>query len=186
MRSPSGGSDTAARNPVALHNATLGAPGHPGIPLIFAWGLHIGLSYQRPGFRQESLDYLQRNGLDEPVKWGSNLVDLFPSNKEAHFDDRSFDEHAEPPRHLFREHPEGDQEHRWSSDEFLAFNRHAHQRGFIVTWMIHHWYLRWSRKTGQEVKVCIPGHEEGQRDGDDTASIHRGVQSQGGDGGVAR
>ena len=46
--------------------------------------------------------------------------------------------------------------------------------------------LRWSRKTGQEVKVCIPGHEEGQRDGDDTTSIHRGVQSQGGDGGVAR
>ena len=46
--------------------------------------------------------------------------------------------------------------------------------------------VRWSRKTGQEVKVCIPGHEEGQRDGDDTASIHRGVQSQGGDGGVAR
>ena len=46
--------------------------------------------------------------------------------------------------------------------------------------------VRWSRKTGQEVKVCIPGHEEGQRDGDDTTSIHRGVQSQGGDGGVAR
>ena len=36
--------------------------------------------------------------------------------------------------------------------------------------------VRWSRKTGQEVKVCIPGHEEGQRDGDDTTSIHRGAQ----------
>lgn len=168
MRSPGGpggGSNPAARDPDVLHNAALGAPGHPGIPLIFAWGLHIGLSYQRPGFRQESLDYLQRNGLDEPVKWGSNLVDLFPSNKEAHFDDRSFDEHAEPPRHLFREHPEGDQEHRWSSDEFLAFNRHAHQRGFIVTWMIHHWYryprvaraeLMWQLLQELGSSVCDP------------------------------
>ena len=81
--------------------------------------------------------------------------------------------------------------------EFLAFLRHIDSNvpedlevHLIVDNYSPHKHakvkVRWSRKTGQEVKVCIPGHEEGQRDGDDTTSIHRGVQSQGGDGGVAR
>ena len=38
--------------------------------------------------------------------------------------------------------------------------------------------VRWLR--------CVPGHEEGQGDGDDTTSIHSGVQGTGSDGSVAR
>ena len=32
---------------------------------------------------------------------------------------------------------------------------------------------------------CIQGHEEGQQDGDEEASVHSGVQGQGSDGGAA-
>lgn len=57
---------------------TFGAPGHPGVPLIFAWGIHTGLSYQRPGWKQASLEEIKREGVDRFVKWGANLVELYP------------------------------------------------------------------------------------------------------------
>ena len=117
-----------------------GAPGHRGVPLISAWGIHIGLSYQRPGWKQASLEEIIREGVDRFVKWVRNLVDLFPSNKEAHFDEYSVFENAALPEHTFREHTDADQENRWTLSEFLAFNRHAHEHDFLVTWMIHCWW----------------------------------------------
>jgi hypothetical protein len=117
-----------------------GAPGHRGVPLISAWGIHIGLSYQRPNWKQASLAEIIHEGVDRFVKWGANLVDLFPSNKEAHFDEFSVFEDAALPEHTFREHPDADQENRWTLREFLEFNRHAHQNDFLVTWMIHCWW----------------------------------------------
>lgn len=130
----------SSRDESTLVNARLGAPGHAGVPLIFAWGLHIGLSYQRPGFQQATLEYMVHNGIEEPTKWGANLVEFYPSNKEKHFKDAEFAEHAEPPVHLFREHPDNDQEVQWGVEHFQAFNRAAHERGCLVSWFIHQWY----------------------------------------------
>ena len=45
--------------------------------------------------------------------------------------------------------------------------------------------VRWSRKLDRWLR-CNPGQEEGQRDGDETASVHSEVQSAGGHGGAAR
>jgi hypothetical protein len=120
--------------------SSFGAPGHRGVPLIFAWGIHTGLSYQRAGWKQASRAEVQREGIDRFVKWGANLVDLFPSNKEAYFDEWTVVENSAVPVHTFREHPDFDQENKWTLDDFLAFNRHAHERGFLVTWMIHNWW----------------------------------------------
>ena len=119
---------------------SFGAPGHPGVPLIFAWGIHIGLSYQRPGWKQISLEQAQREGIDRWVKWGGNLVDLFPSNKEAHFTEYNVENDSAVPLHCYREHSDADQEHRWTVDEFQAFNRYAHDHDFLVSWMIHTWW----------------------------------------------
>ncbi len=119
---------------------SFGAPGHRGVPLIFAWGIHTGLSYQRPGWKQASLEELKREGIDRFVKWGANLVDLFPSNKEAYFDEYHVAENSAVPTHCFREHPDDDQENKWRLADFLEFNRHAHENGFLVTWMIHNWW----------------------------------------------
>ena len=84
------------------------------------------------------------------VKWGANLVELYPSNKEAHFDEYSVQEDSAMPVHLFREHPDADQEHRWTLEDFLAFNQHAHDHGFLVTWMIHCW---WPAPVSQRARV---------------------------------
>jgi hypothetical protein len=146
-----------------------GVPGHRGVPLISAWGIHIGLSYQRPGWKQASLAEIIREGIDRFVKWGANLVDLFPSNKEAHFDEYSVFEDAALPEHTFREHPDANQENRWTLREFLEFNRHAHEHDFLVTWMIHCWWptpvaqraralWRLFRQAGQDVAdVALDG-----------------------------
>ncbi len=117
-----------------------GIPEHRGVPLIAIWGPHTGLSYQRPGWKQVSLDQLKYDAVDWFVKWGANIVELYPSNKEAHFDDYTCKENADVPLYCFREHPDADQEHRWTLDEFIEFNRHAHQKDFLVCWMIHTWW----------------------------------------------
>jgi hypothetical protein len=143
-------------------NKTFGVPGHRGVPLIFAWGPHTGLSYQRPEWKQISLAQLRRDAIDFFVKWGANLVELYPSNKESHFDDYTLAENSAVPAYCFREHPDSDQEHRWTLDEFRAFNRHAHDQDFMVSWMIHTWWptphpvrakvlWRLCRELGQEV-----------------------------------
>lgn len=149
-----------------------GVPEHPGVPLIFAWGIHIGLSYQRPDWKQASLEEIQRAGIDHFVKWGANLIDLFPSNKEAHFNEYDVFENSAYPLHLFREHPDGDQEHQWTLEDFRALNRHAHDHGFLVSWMIHTWWpapvsqrarVLWQlmRQLGQDVAdVAIDGFGE--------------------------
>ena len=119
-----------------LYNENLGARKNPTVPLIFAWGLHIGLSYQRPGFRQATLEYMIRNGIEEPSKWGATMVDLYPSNKEAYFKDEEYHEAADPPKYLFREHPDDDQEFQWNIDHFLSFNRKAHEKDFLLVFPI--------------------------------------------------
>ncbi len=94
---------------------SFGAPNHRGVPLIFAWGPHTGLSYQRPHWKQISLEQLKKDVIDKFAKWGANLVELYPSNKESHFDDYTCKENAAVPLHCFREHADADQENRWTT-----------------------------------------------------------------------
>ena len=122
------------------HKETFGPVGHRGVPLVSSWGIHIGISYQRPGWQQQSLDYVKREGIDRYVKWGANLVELYPANKEAHFGEYDVQENSATPMHTFREHSDADQVNKWTLDEFLDFNRHAHANDFLVTWMIHCWW----------------------------------------------
>ncbi|MEA1950469.1 MAG: hypothetical protein U9N87_03740 [Planctomycetota bacterium] len=117
-----------------------GAPNHRGVPLIFAWGPHTGLSYQRPDWKQISLEQLKKDAIDRFVKWGANIVELYPSNKESHFDDFTGKENSAVPLHCFREHPDADQENRWTMDDFREFNRYARQNDFLTVLFIHAWW----------------------------------------------
>ncbi len=114
---------------------------HRGIPLIGIWGVHTGLSYQRPEWKQISIDQLKQDAIDFFTKYGANIVELYPSNKESHFDDYTCKENVAVPLHLFREYPDFDQENVWTINEFLEFNRYAHKNDFLISLMIHCWWL---------------------------------------------
>jgi len=108
------------------------------VPLCPAWGLQIPLSYQRPGYKQISLEDAKRIAIDEPAAWGANYVDLYPSNKESVFPDDEDYHHKMWAQHAFKELPDDAQEHPWAIETFRAFNRHAHDRGYLVAWFLHH------------------------------------------------
>ena len=148
-----------------------GAPQHRGTPLITVWGPHTGLSYQRTEWQQVSIEQLKKDTIDYFLKYGANIVDLFPSNKEAHFDEYTCKENSAVPLHCFREYPEIDQKNRWTMDEFREFYRYARRNGFITTLYIHTWWpashtsrakVLWKllREVGQNVgDVLADGHE---------------------------
>lgn len=107
------------------------------VPLCPAWGLQVPLSYQRPGYAQASVEHVVRVGLDQPLQFGANYIDLYPSNKEAAFPDREDYKHKMWPRFALRERPDDDQAHRWTYDTFRQFNRDAHARGYLVAYFMH-------------------------------------------------
>ncbi|MFH0963785.1 MAG: hypothetical protein V2A58_07205 [Planctomycetota bacterium] len=108
------------------------------VPLCPAWGLHVPLSYQRPKYKQISLENAVRVAIDEPASWGANYVDLYPSNKESAFPDSEDYRHRMWAQYAFKERPDDAQEHRWTIETFRAFNRRAHERGYLVAWFLHH------------------------------------------------
>ncbi len=108
------------------------------VPLCPAWGLHMPLSYQRPGYKQISLEDAKRIAIDEPAAWGANYVDLYPSNKESTFPVAEVYQHRMWAQYAFKELPDDSQENPWTIETFRAFNRHAHQHGYLVAWFIHH------------------------------------------------
>jgi len=108
------------------------------VPLCPAWGLHMPLSYQRPAYRQISLEDATRIAIDEPAAWGANYVDLYPSNKESVFPDDEDYHHKMWAQYAFKEIPDDAQEHPWTIDTFRAFNEYAHGRGYLVAWFLHH------------------------------------------------
>lgn len=108
------------------------------VPLCPAWGLHVPLSYQRPGFKQISVVGAKRIAIDEPSAWGANYVDLYPSNKESAYPDKEDYGHKMWAQYTFREMPDDRQEHRWTVETFRAFNEYAHAHGYLVAWFLHH------------------------------------------------
>ena len=108
------------------------------VPLCPAWGLHMPLSYQRPGYKQISLEDAKRIAIDDPAAWGANYVDLYPSNKESAFPDDEDYHHKMWAQYAFKEIPDDAQEHPWTIHTFRAFNQHAHERGYLVAWFLHH------------------------------------------------
>lgn len=128
------------------------------LPLCPAWGLQLPLSSQRPGFEQCSLDYAVQRGVAEPWRWGANFIDIYPSNKEAHYGDAEDYRHKVWARYGFREHPDDDQRYRWNIDTFRELHRTCHRRGFLVGWFLHHKFTYDTRDEWWRIVASV--HEE--------------------------
>ena len=50
----------------------------PGLPYIGHWGWHAQIQYQRANRQCVDLDYYKNKMIDEPFRWGANLLEFYP------------------------------------------------------------------------------------------------------------
>ncbi len=55
---------------------------HPGQSYNLMWGWHASSSYQRPKNRKLTREYWDKRIIEEPAKWGSNYLQLYPYYSE--------------------------------------------------------------------------------------------------------
>lgn len=106
----------------------------PGLPYIAHWGWLGAINYQRLPTAPVGPDYFKQRLIEEPRRWGGNLLEFYPPDMSRGFPFAwSTDDPIPPPQNYWGGAFWSD----WSWDAARALIAYAHQRDFIVHTFYH-------------------------------------------------
>jgi Domain of unknown function (DUF4960) len=128
----------------------------PGLPYIAHWGWHAQLNYQRANRKCIDVKYYKEKMIDEPFRWGANLLEFYPPGMERNegypfvWED---DDPMTPPKGDIT-YWGGNWADGWTKDKAREVFKLAHERDMLVQIFYHPNPLRVKRGTGSEEVVA--------------------------------
>ena len=106
----------------------------PGLPYIAHWGWHAPISYQRAKKEHVGLNYFKERMIEEPRKWGANLIEFYPPDMDDGF---PFELEGFNGRDTM-EYWGGNYDPLWNADTARALFKIAHENDMAVQLFWHH------------------------------------------------
>lgn len=108
----------------------------PGYSGVAAWGWVGSICYEVVPFTGYGINHFRRFIIDEPWKWGANLLEFYPG-----FFQPDWGQFQMPWPDRVPGFPKPTEyawyaDHRWSVDVFRELTRYSHGRDFLVQWLI--------------------------------------------------
>jgi hypothetical protein len=107
-----------------------------GHPLALAWGWLAPLTYQRQPRSTSGVspEYFRTRLVDEPARWGANLIEFYPPEMDAGF---PFEWSASDPFKPAEAYFGAGFDANWPAAEVLKFTEYAHAKGMLIQTFFH-------------------------------------------------
>ncbi len=122
----------------------------PGLPYIAHWGWHGQITYQRAAKESKPLAYYQQRLIDEPFRWGANLLEFYtPSMDDGYPFGWPENDPIAPPKAPNR-YWGGDFDPNWNLEKARQLFRECHRRDMLVQIFYHPDPIRVARDSGAD------------------------------------